>query len=314
MFKTFFAVTITPRLLNDLITPSFGYILPATAILVMALGIWKMGSIARSEEMGLASYSGLLIASGIVLLIGLWFLIVETQIDVVRYFLPFATASITYAAPVGLISLGGVGRRPRNLVRMMWIVPCLNLALLLVQGDPALKWQEWSGVNVIAGGERAEVAEAKDLMNRARQQGKDPMAYGTDIDAPFATFSSIAASAALLEPDKNRFAIRLPVSADGPVHRIKDMVDSDYLVFRPVSEATTLNRALRMQTVHDFYEEESILNAWLSQIGSSDGVEEVSETSVRVLKVTNKANLQASLDALVSHHSWPEIFVEANSK
>jgi hypothetical protein len=314
MYKTFFSVTITPRLIHELVTPSFGYILPATAVLVLVLGICNLSTIARLEKMGLASWSSLLVGSGIVLLIGLWFLIFETQIDVVRYFLPFATASITYAAPLGLISVDGAGRYSRNLVRMMWTVPCLNLALLLVQGAPALKWQEWSGVNLISGGERAEVAEAKDLVNRVRQQGKDAMVYGTNIDAPFATFSSIAASAALLEPDKHRFSIRLPVSADGPVYRIEDMVDSDYLVFRPVSETTTLNKTLKMPAVHDFYEEESILNAWLSQIGSSDGVEEVSETSVRVLKVTNKANLRASLDALVSQHSWPEIFVEANPK
>lgn len=313
-YKTFFSVAITPKLLEGLITPSFGYILPATAILVLVLGICNLSRIARLGKMGLASWSSLLVASGIALLIGLWFLIFETQIDVVRYFLPFATASIIYAAPLGLISLDGAGRYPTNLVRMMWIVPCLNLALLLVQGAPALKWQEWSGVNLISGGERAEVAQAKDLLNRAREQGKDAVAYGTDIDTPFATFSSIAAYAALLEPEKHRFSIRLPVTADGPVHRIQDMVDSDFLVFRPISDATILKAVLKMATAHDYYEERTLLNAWLSQISSSDGVTEVSETSVRVLEVTNKANLRASLDKLVGQHSWPEIFVDVNLK
>ena len=200
-------MTITPNLVHELITPSFGYILPGTFILVLILGVCNRGGIARLGEMEFASSSSLLVASGIVFLIGLWFLIVETQINVIRYFLPFATASIIYAAPFELISLGGSGRYPRNLVRMMWIAPCLNLALLLMQGNTALKWQEWSGVSLISGEQRAEVAQAKDLMNRVRQQGRDAVAYGTDINAPFATFSSIAAYAALLEPDQHRFSI-----------------------------------------------------------------------------------------------------------
>lgn len=301
---------VTPELLHVIMLHSFGYILPATTIVALLLYIRNRRNF-RPELTVVPVY---LVASGVTLLVGLWFWIITTDVGQDRYFYPFATASIIYAGPAILASLAQTRKRSLLLFRVLWIVPCLNLALLLVQRDPSVKWQQWSGVSLTTGGQRSEVAQAKELLERVRVTGKNAVAYAT-VSTPAYTFSSVAAYNALVQPGKPYFSVQLPIdNQTEPVYRMADIAGSDFIVFPPVLDPRLRNSVLRVAAIKTFPEEELLLRAWLTNLTENDGVNSLSETSVRVLKITDKVKLLASLERLVSSYSWPARFVDQNPK
>src|SRR5438445_2911264 len=304
---------IAPRLLQQIIHTSFGYILPATTILVFvfSLGSRSIFQTSRSRR----TFAGMAVAPGIALVVGLWFWIVATRISEIRYFYPFALAAITYSAPLILTILSWGSRRAIHCVRIIWLIPCLNLALLLVQGEPPVAWRKLSGVSVVSGSGRSEVDQARRLIARVRSKGKNAVAYALDIGLQSDIFASVADYAAILDPGKPRLTVKVPVGWEGvPVFRLEDLEYSDFVLAPSIRPPNTWGVLPTSGAMRDFSAEGMLIRAWLGSVTENDGMATVSDSPVRVLQVTNRTKLGASLDRLVSEHSWPERFLQANPK
>ena len=64
--------------------------------------------------------------------------------------------------------------------------------------------------------------------------------------------------------------------------------------------------------VPDFTTEVATFNAWLSYLGESEGVQIVSDSRVRILRIVDRAKFGAALDALEAMHDWPASYRAAN--
>lgn len=315
-FQANFRATVTLKLLHGIILNSFGYVLPATAIFLLLLGIHhRKDVLLGAHASGLMNLLNLTAGWGIILLIGLWFWVIATDISQDRYFYPFGTAALIYAGPAVLAALARANPFPRRIVRSLWVASCLNLAFLLAQGNASASWQRWSGVSLISGGKRAEVAQATNLLDEVRNSGKDAVAYAMDTGASFATFSSVAAYRSVVEPKRPRLIIQFPVNwQTGTFYTLSDMVDADFLIFRAFRGEATPKSVLSASSVRDLTQESQLFQAWFSGLTDHDGVAEKSDGPVRVLRVVDRIKLRASLDKLVSEHSWPYNFLQSNPK
>lgn len=312
-FETYLTVALNARFVHAMVYPSFGYVLPATTLIVLAVGMCKPKSVPllpmNVRPVTLAT------VSVVALFIGLWFFNKEGGGNEIRYFYPFALFALTCASPLILMNLARLGWLLTLFVRILWIIPCLNLAALLVKVNPPVDWQRWSGVSLISGSQRMEISQAKSLLSRVRESGKDAKVYTMDLGTASATFASVADYSSLLEPDRPRLFVEFPVNWDtATFYRIQDIVDSGFLLFEPISDEKLQRAVLSRGLIHDFFEEGLLFRAWLSTLAEKDGVATLSDSSVRLLRVEDPMKLRTSLEMLVSQHFWPDSFVRSNSE
>ena len=311
-FQTYFRSTVTLSFLHTIISGSFGYVLPFTTGALVVAGIvgWRHALPERKQIL----LTPLIVGAAIILIAGLWFWVIETEISQDRYFYPFGTAAIVFSAPAILAALSLASSLPTQVVRTLWLLPCANLALLLLQSNAPVKWQQLSGVSLVSGGQASEVAQATELLSRITRAGKDATAYAMDLGTSPATFSSVAAYESVIEPEKPHLIIQFPIDwQTGSMYQLSDIANSNFLIFQVPSEPAR-DRILSTNRIEDFAQEGNVIGAWLSQLTPADGLTKLSETSVRVAEVTDRSKLEASFDKLVGQHLWPARFVEENPK
>jgi hypothetical protein len=312
-FQKYLPVMIAPGALHLIIHTSFGHILPVTSFLVLLLGSvkWKTNQTTAAQQTPL----GMVAAAGVTLVMGLWFWIVATRITEIRYFYPFGLMAIAYSVPLILTLLSRGAYRAIQYARIIWLIPCLNLALLLVQSEAPVPWRKLSGVSMVSGSGRSEVAQARGLIAQVRSTGKNAIAYALDIGLQSDIFASVADYAFILDPEKPRLTVKLPIAWEStPVFRLEDLEYSDFVL---VSSLPKADAGLVLPTsgaMRDFATEAMLIRGWLASVTDDDGVVIVSNGPVRILQVTDSAKLGESRDRLVSDHSWPESFLEANPR
>src|SRR2546430_4693456 len=222
--------------------------------------------------------------------------------------------AIVYAVPFSLTILEHY-RKLAGICIFFWCLQISNLGLLLMQPAPSEAWQQRSGVFISTDTCHAEVAQAQKLLSQTRQAGESSRVYVFDTSSSFAAFLSVGYYASLISPDKPSFEVEFPVNwEDASVIRIHDMATSDYLLFQPVYDPVARKHLLTIPSVEDFSKEKLLFQAALTDFTEQDGIQKVSETSVRLLKVIDRARLLKSLEAVQRGHSWPAVFVNANPK
>jgi hypothetical protein len=312
-FQAYAPAMIAPRVLQQMIHTTFGYILPVTSFLVLLFGSvkWKTHQTTPTQQTPLRMVA----AAGVTLVMGLWFWIVATRITEIRYFYPFGLMAITYSVPLILTLLSREAYRAIQYARIIWLIPCLNLALLLVQSEAPVTWRKLSGVSMVSGSGRSELVQARGLIDQVRSTGKNAVAYALDIGLQSDIFASVADYEAILNPGKPRLTVKLPFDWQlVPVFRLRDLEYSDFVLARPILEANTRADLVTSGAMRDLFIEGMLLRAWLGSVTKKDGLVRVSDGSVEVLEVVDKANLEASVNRLVSEYSWPESFLQANPK
>jgi hypothetical protein len=86
----------------------------------------------------------------------------------------------------------------------------------------------------------------------------------------------------------------------------------DYVVFSPIRDDNKLRQLLDSRSVPDLIAENSLMTAWFSSLTPADGVEMVSETGVRLLRIADRARFQQALQRLREVHDWRAEFRAAN--
>jgi len=79
-----------------------------------------------------------------------------------------------------------------------------------------------------------------------------------------------------------------------------------------VSDRQARVEAAAKRGVPDFTAEVATFNAWLSYLGESEGVQIVSDSRVRILRIVDRAKFGAALEALEAMHDWPASYRAAN--
>ena len=80
----------------------------------------------------------------------------------------------------------------------------------------------------------------------------------------------------------------------------------------PVTDAATRDKILGERHVPDFYAQERLVSAWATALNETHGVQRVTETQLRVLKIVDPKAFEAAFNELVSRHDWPDTFKQGN--
>lgn len=257
-----------------------------------------------------------LISSLGVLLIGLWFWLVQTDQSQIRYFYPFTLISIVLLFPRIRDFLSRTIHDRYLLIMMGSLVfPMLLLWFLLVNNNPPIYLQGLLGINLTSGSLINEVQQAKLPIQNARKMKHDLMVYSLDISYEAAVFASVGAYEKTLHPNLNSFDVKYPVTWINPsTFRLSEIISSDYLLLaKPIESSFTANKIMDNVEVPDFASETKLFHAWLSTINYNDaGLAIESQTSLRLLKVIDHTKLDIALNQLKSKHKWRKVFLDAN--
>lgn len=310
--KADFALPITLKTIWVFIFPSLGWILPIGTIILLILG-WAARKDLHSDQ-NPRVLASLLLSAFVALACGIWFWLFRTGITQVRFFVPLAMMAIVYAVPLSLQILGHY-RKLANIIIFSWCVQVINLGLLLLHPSPSEVWQQWSGVYLSTSSCRAEIAQAQELLSQSREKKTNSRVYALDTSAAYGAFLSVASYASIIHPQQPSFEVEFPIDWESAsVIRIHDIVTSDYLLFRPLYDPAARKRLLAMPSVQDLFEEKLLFEAALTDLTEQNGIQKISETSVRLLKITDPPKLLKSLEAMQGEHTWPAAFMRANPK
>ncbi len=297
-----FSVPVNVDNLERFFHVSLGY-----PIIVLA-GVGLASSACTRGERGAAAVAALCGATG------MWFWIVETGISQVRYFVPFGVMTFIVLVP-SLLSL--MQRLPAWLGFISAAASMLATAaitLLLIVPRPAESWQRSLGVNLSSGVFRAEDEQALQLLTTLQNEGtKAASIYFADLSSPARSFGAIVNYATFVNSALPRLSIKWPVTWQSPTtFRLSDVTTADYLAFIPTHDAAQEKLSLESRTVPDLAAEDLLMKAWFSSLTPNDGVEVISETRLRLLRITDRNRVEQAIKKLRGAHDWRAVFLAAN--
>ena len=284
---------------------SFGF--AVTAVIAAGFGVAAVLRTARGEAL----------AAALCLLVGLWFWIIETDVALARYVLPFAAMTFSALVPV-LLALAERARKAFVGVMAFGagvaVAPTMAVTILMLQPNPPLRWQAVLGVNLVANYYQAESDQAVALA--AKMKAED------DLKAPIYLFHTTPALRnfaaglmypAFLDPAGPQANLRLPMDWQrSTTFRVSEMLTSRYIAFEPVLDDTKRAEALE-KGARDFNEEYQLMSAVFTTLTEADGLCPVSETRVRVVKVCASEHFNAAMVRLQQAYGWTPAFREANA-
>jgi hypothetical protein len=297
-----FAMSIEINTLLLLLHISFGY------PIVLLVGLGLVAGIAFRGERGAAA------AALLCLMAGIWFWVVATEISQVRYFLPFGVMTFIIVVP--------------SLLRMMqylpaWLkvgsvaalsAPTVAITLLLLIPQPPVKWQQYLGINLSSRIYRAENEQALALLNKLQnERARSASIFFAELWSPSRSFGAVFSYWTFVNSALPRISGHRPVSWEGATtFRLSDIAAADYIVFGPIDDATQVRSILESRMVADLGAEYLLMKAWFSSLTPNDGVEIVSETRVRLLRIADRDRFQHSIEKLRQSHDWRSEFRAAN--
>lgn len=284
---------------------SFGVAI--TAVIVAGFGAAAILRTARGE----------VLAAALCLIIGLWFWLIETDVALVRYALPFAAMTFVAVVPVllalaerahrvnaGLMALGAVAA----------VAPTVVVTVLMLQPNPPLRWQAALGVNLVANYYQAENDQAAALVAKMKAEAdlKAPV-YVFHTTPALRNFAAGLMYAAFLDPAGPQANLRLPMDWQrSTTFRVSEILTSRYIAFEPVLD-DAMRAALLEKGAKDFNEEYQLMSAVFTTLTEADGLCPVSETRVRVVEVCAPEPLAAAMARLQQAYAWTPAFRDANA-
>jgi hypothetical protein len=111
-----------------------------------------------------------------------------------------------------------------------------------------------------------------------------------------------------------KIGIQLPVSWNRDItYRLNEIVESDYVLFKPVLDAAKKMNNLSQKAIQNFDQETALMHAWFTDLGEMDGVTILLATSyLRLLKVVDRERFDTALETMREKYEWRPIFIEAN--
>lgn len=279
----------------SIVRASLGYIVP------MTLGVGLFVAARQARPAGLAA--------AIVLAAGLWFWVGQNVISQVRYFLPFAAMAFVLLVPALLDALDSLSVRAASATALVIAAPALVTTLLVFTGAPTAV-QRHLGVNLHVSDYAAENEQAEELLQELLKMGqKASWVYLAGTSAPFRNLQAVWDFTKVTRLDMPQVTALIPTDWQRlSTVRIEDLLRCDYIGLL----ANTDSSALDAREVADFPALIRLFNAWFARLDESDGVTLVSETRVKLLRVTDRTRFEAAVAQLEAEYKLPQSYRDAN--
>lgn len=302
ILKTDMASPITLGSVVFALRTSFGYAVPAITLLGLLA--------AACHRTGLGSA----LAASICLGVGIWFWLFATDLSQVRYFLPFGVMAFILVVPPLMtwaqtvspsIALGGAA---------LAAVPTLIIGIMLYSPQPSDDLQRAMGVNLHNSDYIAEIDQARSFFHDLEPPGENNATIYVNGIAPASrNLQAVWEYRRVTRPMLPQIKILLPV--DWKSHstlRVNDLLRSNFLAVDFIRDPETRRALLERSEVSDFSALNRLVDAWGSGLDESDGVVMISDTRVRILRITNRTLFDAALTHLEETHDLPQAYRDAN--
>jgi hypothetical protein len=268
---------------------------------------------AHSPEYNYTKVIDLLSALG-VMLIGIWFSLVTNGLSQSRYFFPFALISFTLCFPRVASWFIIIPHRYTKVLNGLLLCPFFLVLLLLIPHNAPVFWQRLLGINLTSGSLKGEVRQAKSLVVKAREAGRDLVVYFPSMSGGVnAIFIGVGQYAKVLRPELSSFSARGPLDwVREPTLRYQEITSSDYLVFEPILDSVKRTTILAQTQIPHFWAEIQLFRAWLTTANEDEGLELESQKFLSLVKVVDRSKFARALDRMKSKYSWRKLFLNAN--
>jgi hypothetical protein len=298
-----FALPIGFDTLSRLLHLSFGY------PLLVLVGLGLIVSMTIREERGAAAAAGLCVVTGI------WFWIFATGPTAnVRYVLPFGVMAFIILVPSLVRTISCLPAWLRVSAAAAIMAPTAAISLLLLGPRPPADWQQLLGINLSSGVFRAEDEQAVALLSKLQEEGTpSALVYFLGLSSPARCFGAALSYWTFVNQGLPRVTVQLPVNWQSTTtYRFSELALADYVVFSPMRDDAQLRQLLDSRSVPDLNAENLLMKAWFSSLTPTDGVDMVSETRVRLLRIAHRARFQQALQRLRAAYDWRAEFRAAN--
>jgi hypothetical protein len=291
------------NLLQSLHT-SFGY--PVATLIVLGL----VASLAIRREAGAGAAGALCLA------VGIWFWIFATDISQVRYFLPFGVMTLILGVPSILYAMQHLPTTLRVSCALITVAATVAITILLFNPQMPVSWQRLFAVNLSAGMFRAEDEQAMVLLKNLQKEGtRSGSAFFLDLSSPARNFAAVLNYQPFVDSTSPTVQIEWPATWNSATtFRLNEIAAADYVVFVPLVDDAQLRQILGMKSVPNFEAESLLMKAWFSNLTPVEGVEIVSETRLRLLRIADRDRFRQTLEKLTAAYDWRAEFRDANQK
>lgn len=296
-----FITNFNPDLFIFMVKITLGFVVCGLTVLGLVAAIWRPV---------MRRYAA---AAAVCLLIGLWFWLVQTGMELSRHVLPFAAMTVVALVPPLSAFFAWLYAPARALALLAIAAPGLVSTALLFTPDPPTRWQEALGISIAANAYDAENRQALEFLKTVQGSGA-PQAtlFFFDIFPALLKVYGVIDYANTFMGQTPRVTVLQPRSwQTHSVYKFDTMIGADYIAFETMDE-TELNRRLALPGAADFNAENVLLSAWFQTLKPEDGISIVSDTRVRILKVENREVLRTKLHALKAGYTFSPEFNEAN--
>jgi hypothetical protein len=260
----------------------------------------------------------LLLSGFLFILIGVWFWVWMTGISKIRYFYPFLLlgfVSFLYCSNEIMNKLD-IRSVPfiQQIVKVICILPALNILLLLSMLNPNNKWQENSGVGININRNDQGVKIAKQFLALIEKERITVTVYDMNMRFSNNSFASYAFFDHSIHPDTKGFNCIHPIDWIRPsTYRLNEIImKSDYIIFQPMQIDEQKN-VLSDSTVNSFDEERIIIEAFLNSLSPEDGLQSLFvEKDCRLSKITDKVKLMRAFEPFLYSRHWRTLFMNEN--
>jgi hypothetical protein len=240
--------------------------------------------------------------------------------SMIRYLYPFLMIFLVLLLPDILSAADRVlPQWSLRALALACVAPMGIIVALLFVDSPPLKAQWLVGVNLSTGQFSQEVKMGDLLVDQARQQGRNLKVYIMPLRGGLGARSAVieveGIYSNLFHPEAPVVQIQRPVDWIHPILvRRRELVQADFLLFYPVRDPNRLRALLAQPVINDPSTESDVFSAWLTQASGEQGLQTVSESELRLVRVVDRAKLDEAFGRLVSKHNWRDLFYAENNE
>jgi hypothetical protein len=227
----------------------------------------------------------------------------------IRYLYPFAMIFAVVLIPMLLdVMERALPVWLRRVIAMACVAPAAIIVALLFSSQPPMSWQALLGVNLSAGQFREEVEMGDYLVEWALQEKRAPTIYILQGNERQGVVWSEGIYRQLIHPEVPTFTVYAPTDwIRATVVRRRELVNSDFVLFYLMRDTERLRALLAQENVLDPATESEVFAAWLTQASPAMGVETRMESTLRLLKVTDRMRLDEAFGLLIGKHKWRDV-------
>jgi hypothetical protein len=288
--------------LFELLRHSFGF----SGLMLLFFGLW----VALRARARRANFIAAVISIGC----GVIFWLYTAGSFEIRYIAAFFAMAIVFLAPAVVDAVEAIPKRVLWLVVGILVLQPAATTLLLLQTTANPTFQAALGVNLTSDPSGELKTQVDQVVDQFRAESRSSLSvYVADVTDPLRKVLALAEYRNVNPSSAFRVQSKLPIDWQRPHgHRLSDMVAADVIAFQPVKAEDLLTRASNISFVANFDMERVVVGAWLSKLGTTDGIMLISDGQVRFLRVMDRARFSEVVSDFRSRYSWSDVFEENN--